>query len=231
MSRLFSRILRLSRLPGQTLALTAPVLLIAGVLAEIICRQPAVTTHLPTLGLGFAHGNFESKLIVHSAAYHRYLRVSGWMLPDFHSRLDKRRDTQAQFITRRGYEPEPGQLVLPLPDSEIARVSALFSDYHPVPAEWDRLHHIITLNDPPVTQVVLVEIPLNPLVVADYMGEDAYGHFNARIAGDAAAQGVLYWPTSPLNLIPDPAWANANHVNNGGARLFSRWFGAPGTGR
>jgi hypothetical protein len=336
----YARTLRLSRLPGHTLALAVPLLAIVCALAEMICRQPAVTAFLPAPGLGIAHGNFENKLIaldavaqdepvdcfflgssvvlnslipsvvedayraqtgetihcfnfgvaattaswsgefadyliatyhprllvyvvsprdfspaavekgytraaldqdawmryqrgrftpegwliVNSAAYRRYLPVSGWMLPDFRSRLDSRRDTQAQFIARRGYEPEPGQLVLPLSDNEIARVSALFSDWQPVAAEWDGLRHIVALHD--VTQVVLVEIPLNPLVIADYLGEDAYQQFNARIAADAVAQGVLYWPTSPLDLIPDPAWANANHVNNGGARLFSQWFGA-----
>lgn len=47
-----------------------------------------------------------------------------------------------------------------------------------------------------------------------------------RFSRIALTHGVPLRPTNDLNLIPDGGWANSDHLNWPGARVFSRWLGA-----
>jgi hypothetical protein len=40
----------------------------------------------------------------------------------------------------------------------------------------------------------------------------------------ASLQGVLFWPTSQLELIPANGWQDSQHLSIDGAKVFSQWL-------
>jgi hypothetical protein len=168
--------------------------------------------------------NFPGWLFDHSAAFGYAYLYRNWMQPDFPERVNSRYQEEAS--TRAdGYSPFFETLEWPPSDREKRRIGLLYRQYTAVPEELDGIRQIVALHRPPQTQIVLVEIPLYEEVITQLIRKKAYEHFNQQVESYTTPAGVRYWPTTLLRLIPDEGWYNLNHMNDTGAKIFSRWLG------
>ena len=83
----------------------------------------------------------------------------------------------------------------------------------------------MTLHDPPHQQILLVEVPLHPILIADYMELEAYSAWVTMIEAAANSAGVVFWPMVDRALIPADGWQDPQHLNTTGADVFSAWLG------
>lgn len=81
-----------------------------------------------------------------------------------------------------------------------------------------------TGGDP--VMVVVVEVPLPPTSV-HLLADDqaAYDRYIDAVARVAEAQHIPFLRSMPLDMIPADGWADPIHLNERGARVFSRWLG------
>jgi len=116
----------------------------------------------------------------------------------------------------------------PDPQDDSHQVGYLFGllfDYKIRPENLAGLGQIASLNGPSL-QVVIVEMPVPDTYVHFFgNGNDDYQRFIEQVSNLAAANGIQFWQTSPLQLIPDDGWVDYCHMNTKGARIFSEWLG------
>jgi hypothetical protein len=177
--------------------------------------------------LQYVRGSFNLSGYLHDQAktiqYGWY--ISEWVIDRTPSRLEKRR-LLADDMTENGYTPSLRKLSdIRDIEREIERITLLYEEYEPVQNALAGIRHIIAYHDPPDTQIVLVELPLYPPVVSRLVGEQTYQDFNTDILSLTETNGVLYWPTTHLNLVPKAGWGDLNHLNETGAAIFSEWLG------
>jgi len=167
--------------------------------------------------------NVEGWLYRHSDLYRYRWIVLDWL--DLHEshEIEMRREQEARTATGDGFLPRTGVLALPRTAKEVARVTLLFEDYRLAPEEIRVLEDFARLDANTSTAVLLLEMPLHPDTISEYMGEDVYESFNATIRAHAGS--MPYWTTTGLNLIPDKGFVDSNHLNPSGSALFSRWLG------
>jgi hypothetical protein len=166
-------------------------------------------------------------LLHHSAAYRYRSSLSQWLLPDSE-------DEEGRWEKEDLLAASQGQTILPPATDPLADIQRknpdkrylfYFADYVPLPGELAGLRDLVALNHPPDEQVIVVEVPLHPVLIADYMGLDAYRAWVSTVDTIARADGVTFWPTYDLALIPANDWQDPQHLNKDGADVFSRWFG------
>lgn len=167
-------------------------------------------------------------LLTHAATV-RYTRVLiPWLYPDGVYQVNDRQALDDLLDRHAGYHPETGVLRDSGDTRRADRLDDLFADFAPVPAEWDGLAAILALHDSAspqsIPQIVLYEAPLHPAILGDYLDPARYDRFNRQVHDLAAAAGVVYWPTTRLDLVPADGWMNLNHVNHSGALVMSRWL-------
>lgn len=166
--------------------------------------------------------SLEGWLYMHSDLY-RYR----WMVPDWldldSNRIEMRREWEASMPTDDGFTPRTEVLALPRTAKEVERVALLFEDFRIAPEEIRVLEDFARLDAGTETTVLLLEMPVHPDAISEYMGEDVYESFNATIRAHAGR--LPYWTTTGLNLIPDEGFADSNHLNPSGSALLSRWLG------
>ncbi len=102
----------------------------------------------------------------------------------------------------------------------------LMADYELLPENLAGLEQI-TDQQARGVRVLVVEMP----VPAGYVhffgsGEADYQRFLATVDRSTTSLGVPFWSTTDLNLIPAAGWVDYSHLNQHGARVFSRWLGA-----
>lgn len=146
----------------------------------------------------------------------------GWLLDV--NRLDKRQSLMDE-MAENGYTPNDRALGQINIENELARITTLYQTYAPVQEAAASVAAISAFHAPPTTQIVLVEMPVYPPVVFRLFGADTYQTFNADIVRFTAPAGVIYWPTTLHNLVPQRGWADLNHLNEEGATIFSTWLG------
>jgi hypothetical protein len=166
-------------------------------------------------------------LLHHSAAYRYRSSLSQWLLPDSE-------DEEARWEKEDLLAASQGQTILPPAADPLADIQRnkpdkrylfYYADYVPLPAELAGLRDLVALNRPPDVQVIVVEVPLHPVLIANYMGLDAYRAWVSTLETITRANGVVFWPTYDLALIPANDWQDPQHLNKDGADVFSRWFG------
>jgi hypothetical protein len=160
----------------------------------------------------------------HSRAFQYTYFYRDWLLPGFAARLESRRRAESE-ISPDGYAPSTRVLTWPISTAEKNHVVRLYRDYEPLPEELAGLQQIVGLHQSGQTRLVIVEVPFYLDIVTQLLGVDTYERFNRRVESYTIPAGVLYWPTTLLDLIPDEGWNNLNHLNTTGAEIFSRWLG------
>jgi hypothetical protein len=173
--------------------------------------------------IGYARGTFSVKgwLLHHSYLYRYALEYNTWMLPDFDSQIKERRRKMDELAATRG------QTIVNPPDEPLAPPNisqTAYVNYKPSPAKLDDLQSIINYHRPPEQQVVLVEIPMYPVLLTDHLGVGPYQSLMDDITRRASLQGVPFWPTSQLGLIPVNGWQDSQHLSIDGAKVFSQWL-------
>ena len=166
--------------------------------------------------------SLEGWLYLHSDLYRYRWMVRDWLDLDS-NRIEMRRDIEASAPSDDGFAPRTEVLALPRTAKEVERVALLFEDFRIAPGEIRVLEDFARLDTATATAVLLLEMPVHPDAISEYMGEDVYEAFNATIRAHAGS--LPYWTTTSLNLIPDEGFADSNHLNPSGAALFSRWLG------
>ena len=146
------------------------------------------------------------------------------LTPGFADKLDRRRAAESQ-LGPDGYAPSDHVMSWPISPTEKDHITRLYQDYKPLPEELAGFQRIIALHQSGRTRLVLVEVPFYPDIVTQLLGVEAYRDFNRQIESYASPAGVLYWPTTLLDLIPPEGWDNLNHLNTTGAEAFSQWLG------
>lgn len=177
--------------------------------------------------LQYVRGSFNlSGYLHHHAKTVQYgWYMSEWVLGKTTSRLDERR-LMADEVADNGYTPSFRKLSdMPDVEREIERITSIYEAYEPAQTALESIQRIITYHDPPFTQIILVELPVFPPVVSRLFGEQSYQDFNTDILNLTQANGVIYWPTTHLDLVPKAGWADLNHLNDTGAAIFSEWLG------
>lgn len=220
----------------------------AGILAEYLVN----TYHPRLLIYGVSPRDFNEEVVIQDFSgksvaqldWMKYERgtfnITGWMfahlhafqyayfyrdclMPSFAGKVERRR-LEESLIEPDGYSPFDRVLTWPISDKQRENITKLFQDYKPVPEELAGLQQIIRLHQSGQTRLAIVEVPFYPDVMA-LLGTDKYEYFNRQVESYTLLAGVLYWPTTRLDLIPDEGWANLTHLNTTGAEIFSRWLG------
>jgi hypothetical protein len=174
----------------------------------------------------YRRGDFSLKgwLADRSMTYRYGLLVGNWLAVPQVS-LEERLDTQRVLAENAGFNPSDTVITLPLGKADLEKVETY--NYR-LDGLWQkRLDRMLGFHQPPGLQVVLVEVPVHPVVLA---GRDAqrrdYEAFVAQASRIARERGVLFLPTTLLGLLPDDAsWRDKGHLNSAGAAIFSRWVG------
>ena len=196
-----------------------PKLLVYGFMPRALAEKNTgarVVLSAPWLRYRMGDSNLEGWLVDHSLAYRRYLALRSWTSPDFVSPI---RDLDA--VSHTGYKPytdvDPDP---PLPDYLV--------DYPTWPFHWAGLEQIVALDgaNGGTTQVVFLEMPLPPTLIAQYAdGPANHALFLASIHDFADAHDVPYWETTALDLIPVDGWHDNVHLKQDGAEILSAWVG------
>lgn len=173
--------------------------------------------------------SLEGWLIERSAALRTYLVYRNWMKAEYASELRRRTDANINTsIGPSGYGgfdmQSPGIAALPSPGDPQAEFFDLLRSYSLDPEQSDAVRDLARLREQ--TSVVLVEMPLHRTFLGFFgQGEADYLRGLEFIESTAAREGVLFLPTTLLDLIADGGWGNRNHLNQWGAREFGRWLG------
>jgi hypothetical protein len=170
----------------------------------------------------------EGWLVEHSDAYRYYLTYSTWTLPDYHERLQIRARLEAEMYARRGFEAQSGALdVSTIPDAkDYPLIASALTGYQVSQEDLDGLTRLAALRQQG-TEVVLVEVPLPATFMYFFEnGEADYEKFTTQVGDHARSEGIPFWRTLSLDLIPADGWLNYSHLNQEGAEAFSEWLGA-----
>ncbi|MBD3307296.1 hypothetical protein GF339_12720 [candidate division KSB3 bacterium] len=162
-------------------------------------------------------------LMNYSVAYRYYLRLRVWLEdPETSKNLAiKELEVQADGF---GYTADvmPGISIPPDPKKE-PKFFRKMADFSISPRHVEALEQILQLQSQ--VQIVLVEVPLHPTFF--HFFEDGRADYHRTIAETerlARKHGVLFSPTTHLNLIPDEGWKDRHHMNATGAKIFSTWL-------
>lgn len=116
----------------------------------------------------------------------------------------------------------------PAPDDdsfEVTYNTRIFSTYRILDDNLAALRQIMRHKGSD-TQVIIVEMPIaDGLYYFFGNGETDYQRFIDQVTKLSEEQGVNFWQTEPLDLIPDDGWVDYTHINTKGAKLFSTWLG------
>ncbi|MBN1566056.1 MAG: hypothetical protein JXA10_19610 [Anaerolineae bacterium] len=196
-----------------------PKLLVFGFMPRALAEKNTgmqIVLSSPWIRYKLGNSSLEGWLIDHSLAYRRYLALRGWTSPDFVSPIG---DLDALSHTGFGpftdVDPDP-----PMP--------TYLTDYPTWPYHWAGLEQIAALDwaNGGSTQVLLVEMPLPPTLIAQYPdGPANHANFVASIHEFAAAHHVPYWESTALDMIPADGWHDNVHLKQNGAAIFSAWLG------
>jgi hypothetical protein len=87
------------------------------------------------------------------------------------------------------------------------------------------LEQIVKQNGEDV-QVIVLEMPVPPTHFDYYKnGRSDFDQYIAEIEPIIAAEGIPFWKTTDLQLIPKEGWWDPSHLNVEGAKVFSDWLG------
>ena len=158
-------------------------------------------------------------LLEHSYAMRQYQGYLYWSNPDAEQlEIQERAVSGMQPDGHGAFEPGRFRDV----DEEAA---AALADFRVSPSHVEALDALFALRSPGL-EVVAVEMPVHPHVIAGY-GRGAADHEAALAAIEqvAAKHGVAFWrfPTDPP--IPADAWADFVHLNRAGTAIYSAWLG------
>jgi hypothetical protein len=182
---------------------------------NIILANPWCRIHLGKF-------NFEGWLSEHSYAYRYFLKFRIWLeRPDyFKSILKAESNTTKYGALRHPKKIKP----LKLDPVRMTRFRRYLSSFKMSEDAVIALKQILNYNEQ--IEIILVEIPVHRSILSLYPeGKKDHNKISHFIAEQANAQGVLYIPTSQLELIPNNGWRNSNHMNIKGSRIFSEWLG------
>jgi len=159
-------------------------------------------------------------LLDHSYAFRYYLRFK-YLLE--HREFATKQLYQEMRITPYGFGYQD-EVMNRLRKRRVQKIKSRLINFKPDPDSYAAMTDVFHLR--PQVDVVMVEVPVHPIFHTFYSGgpEDHFRTLN-EISRQSREQGILFWPTSHLNLIPDEGWKNSNHMNFRGAQVFSRWLG------
>jgi hypothetical protein len=180
--------------------------------------------------LDYQQGQFtvEGWLVDHSYAYRYYLTYAGWTRSDFSPKLAERAELETQLALRDGFDAKTGVMdVSVIPDPHDYVIGSHLAYFYEVSAEdFAGLQHMVNFLHGQGIELVLVEVPLPATFMVFFdKGQTDYEKYVEQVGGYAASQGVPFWWTLPLDLIPDDGWYNYSHLNQDGAEVFSVWLG------
>ena len=168
--------------------------------------------------------NINGWLIEHSYLYGYYLRLRLWTeQPSADVSL---RSVEAQ-TSRYGYVPARTVLkdINETPDPrEASETLQRYSNFEISPRHLAALDDIIRLQSE--EELLLVEMPVHPTFMVYFgRGEGDRERVLAEVSKRAEREDLLFLTTSHLGLIPDNGFRSRRHLNERGARIFSRWLG------
>jgi len=216
----------------------------AGVIAEILAARyhprllvygTSFRDYVPELGApvhgpwtDYRTGRFSlaGALIDHSALYRHYLtyrdfgRVHYWADRKTRAEFDER-VTPEGFWPRHETEKVDGRPREHI-YKEMYRALAAFSMDSQERAGLQRVLGLRRRGTP----LLVLEMPVPPTCITMLpRGDDDYRAFLRAVEGDAAREGVPFWTTTALDLVPANGWADFFHLNQEGAAVFSDWVG------
>lgn len=112
-----------------------------------------------------------------------------------------------------------------------------FGDYTVSPLNLDSLERIIQLAQQEGIQIVIVEMPCHPTLIAlpdenkqphaESARVEAFAQqVNLRVQEIAGRNQSPFWTVEALDSFPDSAWHDRYHLNNKGSALFTQWLAA-----
>jgi len=182
----------------------------------------------PWLQYKLGQPRFDGWLLEHSVAYRYWLHGRIWLEqppsssagspnfnmvyhPNGYSHFQKNRK-----MVNINHPPDP---------IEEAELFEYYADFEISEGHLAALERILQLQSEQMT-VVIAEVPVHPTFFRFFpRGQADYERILAVTRQYADHYEVLFLTTPKLNLIPNRGWRNRNHLNQKGAKIFSRWLG------
>jgi len=157
----------------------------------------------------------------------RYALVyRNWMSPDYENFLANVQIEKDDYSM--GYHPSSkiADNLNQHPDQESEKAFfRVMSDYKPDQQDIAGLEGLVKQGNSEV-QIVIAEIPVHETYMEFFdHGENDYQLFLNRVEKIADLYQVPFFQVMPLNIFPDNAWSNRNHLNSIGAEIYSFWLG------
>ncbi|MBI5957240.1 MAG: hypothetical protein HY866_00800 [Chloroflexi bacterium] len=169
------------------------------------------------------HFNATGWLYDHSAAASYGMVYARWILTPNNS-LSSRRNTFEELTLFHGHARETRILKIPL--SQQDQQDTVDTANFTLTDVWrSRLEQMLAFHQPPDTTVIIVEMPVHPLVFDEEHDYIDYEQTIQEITDRAEAQGVLFWPTTFVEMgLDNNKWRDLSHLNPAGADLFTAWL-------
>jgi hypothetical protein len=173
--------------------------------------------------------NLVGWLIDHSAALKHFLPYRNWMRADFPQSIHFYR-YRSQSTSASGYEPDNavGTNLTLLPDLNNPNDKYyydIYQGYQIAAFQLACFQKTLDLQKNGETQVIVVEMPVEPSFYFYVGGEAVHQQFQQVLASTIAESGAVYIPASKTLPIPENGRADRVHLNKNGAPIFSDYLG------
>lgn len=161
----------------------------------------------------------------HSLGLRYYLLIRNWMMKDFFTDIFPTVDWGRQ-IDEYGYRQKTGVGIDVTQPADInARpIFKQMTEYEVSARQLDGLREVLHMRKE--TQLLLFETPLYPTIFQFLAsGEESYLDYMSEIRNMCESSGVPFWKVWEQVELPPEGWLNRNHLNDEGAKRFSRWLG------
>lgn len=162
--------------------------------------------------------NLEGWMAAHSLTYRYFLRFRTWLeQPTYSERLSKQKKQTSPY----GFNKSNSSSPFKQDPEQKARYHRILSDFSLSQDELAGFEKMLRLSSK--TRIVFAEIPVYPkFQFLMQKNPDTINKINRKIMERISDSKNLYIPASQLLTIPPEGFLNIGHMNNLGARIFSR---------